>query len=850
MRTKLDPRLRGGDDIVRRDRTRSRVLVEDVTVSVTRRPRPRATVGSPVVTPSSFPAALRFSSLVLSHALRAAIGATAAMLVYALGAVPNASAQTATGRVHGVTTDRSSGHPISATVTLTPGTRATRSDSLGRFAFVDVPAGDLTLTATALGHVAERIIVRVTAEADVEALISMRTVTRVLDAMRTTAVVSPERAQLAAPAGASITSIGAHDLTMIPAVGEADVLRAASLLPGIAARNDFWAGFNVRGGESDQTQVRLDGLSVFSPFHLGGLFSTFIPSAVREVDARVGALPASYGGRLSGTLDVESQEETRDGVHGSVDVSLISAAVRVGGRLPTPRGSWNVAVRRTYVDAFADVIKGRDAFPYHFQDAEAHATVGTRGGGTLAFTGYLGSDLLNPTGTDTTSAVTGGTTGAFRFDWGNRLAGVVFTQPLGTTASFVQRVAYSAYHTGYHDDTTGVHLTNTIGEFRLSGEVSRRFGDATKTLHTLRAGYELSGLRTRYDERISATGADDFGSVALVIDDTIVRQTSSARAVFAEELWTPGTRFSIRAGARAEQVPLASWTGVSPRVAVKFRARGNLAFSLATGRYSQWVHAVRNEDLPVRIVDIWFASDSNVAVSTGTEVVGGSELWLSSTDMIRVEGYVKKFADLVEPASTIDPRLRPTDLRRFGGTSKGVEILVRRMTSERINGWIAYSYGRSIRERDGEQYYPAHDRRHDLNIVANYRPGSRYTFGARFGVASGTPYTGFAGSYARWSYDPITRRWRPPAGNSSARNEQARTARNGERYPTYHRLDLSAQRPYRVRGHDVEVFANLVNALNHRNVLLYTFDSETSPPALRGFSQLPLLPTFGMRVPF
>src|SRR5205085_5752634 len=105
----------------------------------------------------------------------------------------------------------------------------------------------------------------------------------------------------------------------------------------------------------------------------------------------------------------------------------------------------------------------------------------------------------------------------------------------------------------------------------------------------------------------------------------------------------------------------------------KLKPRDDVSLRLATGRYAQWVHAVRNEDLPVRIVDVWFTSDANVPVSTGTELVGGAEWWMTPNDFVRVEAYGKRFDDLVEPASTVDPRLRPSELRRFGGTSRGVE---------------------------------------------------------------------------------------------------------------------------------------------------------------------------------
>lgn len=769
-------------------------------------------------------------------------------------------------RLTGTVTDATSGLPVRATVTVTPagdGARTVRTDGAGRFVAGGLPAGAIAVRAAAFGYRPVRLLLRLGAGADTAVTLALPALPRVLEAVRATATRSAERAAFAGPAGASVSTFSQRELLTVPAVGEADALRVASLLPGVAARNDLWAGFNVRGGESDQTQVRLDGIPVFSPFHLGGLFSTFIPAAAGEVAARVGALPAAYGGRLSGVLDVASTEEARAGTHATVDLSAVSAAATAGGALAAGRGSWNVAARRTYADVLTNLVVRPDAFPYHFQDAQLHGALLVPGGGTLALTGYAGLDVLAPTGAGGASLF-GDSTTAFRFAWGNRVLGLAFTQPVGTHTELVQRVAYSGYATRYDDEGAGVRLANTIGELRVSGEVTRRVGvrapaafgadsggdsGATAPRHTLRAGYELSRYATRYDERISALAADE-SQVVLAIADTLVRQRSAAGALFAEDVWAPSARWSVRPGVRVERVPDARWTGVSPRLAVKYRPATNTALTLAAGRYAQWTHAVRNEDLPVRIVDVWLASDRQVPVSTGTELVGGAERWLSPLALVRVEAYAKRFSDLVEPSSTVDPRLRPGELRRFGGTSRGVDVLVRRLPAARVSGWLSYSYARSLREFGSEQYYPAHDRRHDFNAVGSYRLNARYTFGARLGLAGGTPYTGFAGSYARWAYDPVTRRWRVPGATSTARNEPVRAARNGERYPAYKRLDLSAHRRFRLRGAEGDAFVNVVNALNGRNVLLYAFDTGQHPPRVRGLSQLPFLPTLGARVAF
>ncbi|MEO7359853.1 MAG: carboxypeptidase regulatory-like domain-containing protein, partial [Gemmatimonadaceae bacterium] len=759
---------------------------------------------------------------------------------------------TGTGRVRGVVVDAITRNPVRATLSVTPGRQSTITDSAGRFVLSDLAPGSVTLVSTAFGHRVERTDIRLQSDELIEVTIVMRPLSQTLTEMRTTATPGNESTQAAAPAGSATVSMSRRELASVPAVGEADVLRAVSLLPGISARNDFWAGFNIRGGESDQTQVRLDGLPVISPFHLGGLFSTFIADAVQNVDARVGALPASYGGRLSGVLDVTSAQETRTGIHGSMDVTAIATSARVGGAFPglfvsTP-GSWNAAVRRTYVDKLADVFLGRGKFPYHFQDAQLHIATPARGGGILAMTAYAGSDVLNPTAQGSGTVFTDSGT-AFRFDWGNRLAGATFTQPLGSSAQWVQRVAYSRFATSYADVDDGARLFNAISEIRLSGDLTRRFGGASPTL-ALGTGYELSRLRTKYDEYISARAADETFGTTVAVDDTIIRQRARTISVFGEVLWTPNAKFSVRGGVRSDKVSHTQSTGVSPRLSAKLRVHPRLSFTGAVGRYAQWTHAVRNEDLPLRIVDIWFVSDPSVPVSTGVERVVGSEYWLNDHNLIRLDLYSKQFTDLVEPTSTVDPRLRPSNLRKFGGRSRGAELLLRHVSSDHWGGWIAYSFGRSIRERNGETYFAAHDRRHDLNVVGNYQWNDRYTFGARLGVASGTPYTGWAGTYGRWSYDPVARRWRAPGFSSDARNEQARTERNGQRYPAYERLDLSIHRAFRIRGAEADASLNIINALATQNVLVYSIDNEQSPPVLRGLSQLPFLPTLGLRVTF
>ena len=89
---------------------------------------------------------------------------------------------------------------------------------------------------------------------------------------------------------------------------------------------------------------------------------------------------------------------------------------------------------------------------------------------------------------------------------------------------------------------------------------------------------------------------------------------------------------------------VSGWLGVSPRVSVKYFVTPHLAVTAAAGRYSQWMRAMRNEDLPLRVFDLWMGSDKDIPVSTSTQFGVGAERWISNDRFIRVEGYAKTFA--------------------------------------------------------------------------------------------------------------------------------------------------------------------------------------------------------------
>ncbi|MFL5582428.1 MAG: TonB-dependent receptor domain-containing protein [Gemmatimonadaceae bacterium] len=736
-------------------------------------------------------------------------------------------AQPATGTVRGTIVDSATAAavPRASVFVIGSGARAIADDS-GRYVLAGLPNGAVELAARALGFAETRARVVVTAGATVQRDFRLARSAFQLAPVRTLA--RDERSRIESAPEVGTLAFARPTLAGVPAVGEPDVLRLVQLMPGVTARSDFTAGYNVRGGESDQNLVLLDGIPVYNPFHLGGLFGTFLDETVAEVTLLPGGFGASYGGRLSSVLDVTTMDETRRGVHGSASVSLLASSAALGGLLPDDRTSWGVAVRRTYADALARAVSDR-TLPYHFQDAQLRMRR-ELGGGTLALTAYAGGDVLDGA-LGALSDSTRGSTGDFVFDWGNHLAGLTWRRERPGGPSLTQSASVTRFATNLDVGDGALALENSAGEVRLAGSAAWRAG-----AHERRVGYELARHHTRYRVHSEQLGEDFFR----------LRQSPAAAALWGEDAWRAGERLTVRGGARLERVAGARWTGLSPRLSARYAATPDLALTLAAGRYAQWMHAVRNEDVPVRIFDFWIASDRWVPVSIADQLVAGGERWFGDAHLVRVESYWKRYDHLPEPNDADDPLVRGDEFQQVRGRSYGVDVLLRRLETGRLGGWVSYGWSVSRRDAGRGPYAPAQDRRHNLNAVASWRAARGWMLGARLGLGTGYPFTGIEGQLLRRTYDGTHNQW--DTGIVTRPVEAVGGDRNSLRYPTWHRLDLSAARTWRVRRAAVTPSFQLVNAYNRRNVFIYTFDYTDSPPTRTSVSQFPLLPSVGVTV--
>ena len=149
----------------------------------------------------------------------------------------------------------------------------------------------------------------------------------------------------------SVQTLDMITIKKIPALmGEVDVIKSITLLPGVQSASEGSSGFSVRGGATDHNLILLDGAPIYNASHFLGFFSVFNNDVVKDATLYKGDIPAIYGDRLSSVLDVTMKDEMpkRFGLQGGV--GLVTSRLMVEAPLFDHKTSVMAAARRTYAD--------------------------------------------------------------------------------------------------------------------------------------------------------------------------------------------------------------------------------------------------------------------------------------------------------------------------------------------------------------------------------------------------------------------------------------------------------------------------------------------------------------------
>ncbi len=621
-------------------------------------------------------------------------------------------------------------------------------------------------------------------------------------------------------------------LNVTQGTGEADVMRAAQILPGINATQESSNGLFIRGSNNDQTQISFDGFNLYHQDHFFGAFTSVNANTVKAMNIHKGITEARFGGRAAGVVEIIGREGNLNKSAGQVDIGPLS----VGAVFEAPidssgKSSIFIAARRaftkvifspTYKSLFnttynAAVVtsaeKGTQTFgtndpEFFFQDFNIKLSYRPTRKDFLNLSLYTSRDQLyvqyadssdkelenphNISYTDENYKKNAGASLRWGRTWKNDWSSTFVAGFSRFTGSFFSSDSIN----DLLFQTDSVRFTSeltVLDDFDGRFEVNRKFNG-----HHFVSGLQVNTISSSMKKN----------EVGAILNDT-TRTGIIVSAYLSEENET-NERLKIKPGVRVNYFSKTSLFYFEPRLLIQFELiKKTFDLKASAGRIHQFIQRTQTQSLYLNTPDYWW-----IAESSGKGILQSDQLMLGfvfhkKNWTFDVESYYKLTEGNILNRSLFGNSNVTVDLPFLIGQGRafGADFL---LSKDVKRHHMVLSYSIMKTEVNFMLYQlknvpEVFDQRHELKL--NYQLNlKRWDFSLFWVFGSGRPYTPVLGTYNFQLPDGEIRKL-PVYGKP-----------NSARLPEYHRLDVTAAYHFVLGSTRINIQASVFNVYNRINI--------------------------------
>ena len=769
-----------------------------------------------------------------------------------------------------VTDGTSSETLIGANIVENRQKQGTTTNSYG-FYSITLPEGDIELRFSYLGYATETRKLKLSRDTLLN--IRMRGNTQLQEVV----IVSDK-----AETGTTATRMGAIEIPMTqikntPSIlGEADVMKAIQLMPGVQAGIDGSAGLYIRGGSPDQNLILLDGIPVYNVDHMFGFFSVFTPESVKKVTLFKSSFPARFGGRLSSVIDVRTNDGDMQKYHGTFSIGLLTSKINLEGPIVKGKTSFNISARRSYADLIAKPFMPDDEeYGYYFYDINAKINHKFSDRSRIYLSVYNGKDHFTANYDGSTDFKDGN-----KMNWGNTIVSArwnyIFNNRLfsNTTVSYNNYLFdINSYTNNRYSGDTGTLIANRYSADYRSGindwSYQIDFDYNPSPAHHVKFGTGYIYHRFR-PEVMTSRISEKTGNRTDI--DTVYRSIANNRiyghelSAYLEDNLKVNERLRLNLGLHFSlfHVQKQNYFSLQPRVSARYQLGKEITLKASYTQMSQYVHLLSSTPIAMP-TDLWVPVTQKIKPMHSHQYsLGGYYTGIRGWEF-SVEGYYKNMYNVLEYKEGVSffgsSSGWENKVEMGKGRSAGIEFMAQK-TLGATTGWLSYTLSKSDRQfakggiNNGERFPYKYDRRHNINLTINHKFSERIDIGASWVFYTGGTSTipeektaiirpsdgtnnGYGGGYIDYSDSGITS---PTVGEASYVEH-----RNNYRLPASHRLNVGVnfnkKTKHGMRTWNISLY-NAYNAMNPTFVYRSTSKNDPYKPIIKKYTILPLIPSF------
>lgn len=162
--------------------------------------------------------------------------------------------------------------------------------------------------------------------------------------------------------GSMLTYTPKQAAATISVIGEPDVLRHISSLPGVSQGIEGTLGLFVRGGNNGSNGLYLNDLPLYISSHLLGMVSAYPAEIVNNATFYKGGFSAACGNQSSSVLDVETKHSTSADFNGSFTLSPYMSGLYAKVPIVNNKLALQVSARTTFLPYLYNTVSKSEDF--------------------------------------------------------------------------------------------------------------------------------------------------------------------------------------------------------------------------------------------------------------------------------------------------------------------------------------------------------------------------------------------------------------------------------------------------------------------------------------------------------